>query len=155
MFKETLAWILSLLGFLSPLGYILNKPALTGIGTAYMVSPLPLVFSAVKDNEAFANQISFELRYKDNTKGSIVLGPKNGKLLQGPYNRRNVYGAAISYAPVLPEVLVKRVLYYGFCKGSLWQELALKEQPQTVHLFVHSKSKGQQGRFYSWEISCN
>jgi hypothetical protein len=46
--------------------------------------------------------------------------------MHGPYNRRNVYGAALAYGPVLPESLRDPVMRYALCgEAPLLRELGI------------------------------
>jgi hypothetical protein len=47
--------------------------------------------------------------------------------MRGPYNRRNVYGAALAYAPVLPPALRDPVTKHALCGDApLLRELGLR-----------------------------
>ena len=59
--------------------------------------------------------------------------------MRGPYNRRNVYGAALAYAPVIPATLRDPVIQYGLCGDApLLRELGvdLKAAPRPVVLVI-------------------
>ena len=46
--------------------------------------------------------------------------------MQGPYNRRNAYGAALAYGPVLPQELRDPVMRYAMCGNApLLSELGI------------------------------
>jgi hypothetical protein len=59
------------------------------------------------------------------------LTPENYRRLSGPYNRRNAYGAALSYGPVLrrsplTQPMAESIAAYAFCTpGHLLEELGL------------------------------
>lgn len=73
------------------------------IAGATLLSPAPKVFSAVDGFETYS--ASFVLNWHDSETGveSAVLDRDLYLKLRGPYKRRNVYGAAIAYGPVLRE----------------------------------------------------
>ncbi len=102
-------------------GFVVGSQTLRGLGALSTASPLPFVFSAFRGVETFA--ADFELTVEDVTgeRRSVVITPQLYAQLDGPYNRRNAYGAVISYGPALdkPEerAMVDRVLRYGFCDG--------------------------------------
>ncbi|MCH2198656.1 MAG: hypothetical protein MK081_07715 [Flavobacteriales bacterium] len=64
-------------------------------------------------------------------------------VLEGPYNRRNVYDAAISYGPVLPDSIWSAVLNYGVCNGSLLEELGIPAQAENVQIRIKSRTAGR------------
>ncbi len=71
------------------------------VAGATLLSPAPKVFSAVSGFETYS--ANFVLNWQDSALGpqSMVLDRELYRNLRGPYNRRNVYGAAIAYGPVL------------------------------------------------------
>jgi len=104
------------LGSIQFAGYALHSPALRGIGAATGAAPLPKVFSAVKGYETFATQ--FDVAYEINGRTQRqAITPEFYSRLRGPYNRRNVYGAALSYGPRLPRQVWLAVLTYGLKTG--------------------------------------
>jgi hypothetical protein len=74
---------------------------LKGIGAATTASPAPKVFSAVRGLETYSTR--FYVEWTDRRGGAHVLPitPELYGRIEGPYNRRNVYGAALAYGPVL------------------------------------------------------
>ena len=47
--------------------------------------------------------------------------------MRGPYNRRNVYGAALAYAPVIPSTLRDPVIRHALCGDApLLRELGVE-----------------------------
>jgi hypothetical protein len=107
------AALLLLLGLMQMAGDLLRLPLLKGIGTASGASPAPKVFCALKGYEAYSTR--FFLEWIDG-KGELRSRPLTAEAtgrLRGPYNRRNVYGAALAYGPILPDDLRGSVLTYG------------------------------------------
>lgn len=102
-------------GLLQSFGHLTGLKAVKGLGAALACSPLPLVFTEVRGVETFASAFTLEYRNGDDTLRTLPIGPREYGRLGGPYNWRNVYGAAISYGPILPEPLWKAVLHQGFC----------------------------------------
>ena len=108
------------LGCSQMLGDVLSVPALKGFGAATTASPAPKVFTAQDGFETYANR--FFLEWRDDAGGSraLELTPENYAGVRGPYNRRNVYGAVFSYAPVLDanpltRPMFRAVLMNSFC----------------------------------------
>ena len=126
-------------GLIQMLGYLINSRPLRGIGAAYMVSPMPKVFSDVDGLETFASE--FTLLYTDSKghTGSVPIDPELYSQLKGPYKRRNVYGAALSYAPRLPDDLWQSVYNYGF-NGPLKTELSLPEGATNFRVQIKTKT---------------
>jgi hypothetical protein len=119
-------WCLLILGLFQMTGDILNIPLLKGLGAASAASPAPKVFSAVKGLETYST--SFFIEWKD-IKGeshSLLITPEVYCRIQGPYNRRNVYGAALAYGPVLPKNVRESVMIYALSgRAPLLQELGI------------------------------
>jgi hypothetical protein len=67
----------------------------------------------------------------------IELTPEVYARMRGPYNRRNVYGAALSYAPVIPPELRDPVLRHALCgEAPLLRELGIELADQRAPVVV-------------------
>ena len=131
-------------------GDILGSRVLKGIGAASAMAPCPKVFCDVNGLEAFAS--SFEIIAEGDQTISIPVTPELYAKLQGPYNRRNVYGAAIAAAPQLPQAMWQSVLRYAFRPGgTLRRELALPANTKRVYLAVRTNTRG---RHDHWLFPC-
>lgn len=107
--------------FAAPVG-----AALKGIGTATAASPAPKVFSAVRGLETYSTRFFLEWHDAAGTVHELPLTPEIYARVRGPYNRRNVYGAALAYGPVLPAALRDPVLRYAVCGDApLLRELGI------------------------------
>jgi hypothetical protein len=111
---------LLVIGLSQMIGDLFRVPQLKGLAAATGASPAPKVFSSVKGLETFSSD--FYIKWKDRHGAANVtrLTPELYSRIQGPYNRRNVFGAALSYAPVLAGDLRTRpmydaVVYYALC----------------------------------------
>lgn len=93
--------------------------------------------------ETFAADFSLILKSNNGSETVVPVTPEFYQNLKGPYNRRNVYGAALSYAPRLPEALWQSVFCYGF-NGPLRQEFAIADDVQTISIHIASKTKGRE-----------
>jgi len=101
---------------------VLGLTTLKGLAAATMLAPAPKVFSAVRGFETYSTAFYLELGNE-----SVRLTPELYSRVQGPYNRRNVYGAALSYGPVLPEALRTPVMRFALCgEAPLLAELGLQ-----------------------------
>ena len=99
---------------------------LKGLGAATAAAPAPKVFSAVRGLETYSTRFFLEWTGADGAAHSLELTPEVYARLRGPYNRRNVYGAALAYGPVLPAELRDPVLAYALCGDApLLRELGI------------------------------
>ncbi len=99
---------------------------LKGLAAATAASPAPKVFSAVRGLETYSTRFFLEWTSTDGEAHSLELTPEVYARLRGPYNRRNVYGAALAYGPVLPAELRDPVLAYAVCGNApLLRELGI------------------------------
>lgn len=92
---------LLVLGLLQMAGDLLKLPWLRGLAAATGASPAPKVFSAVRGLETYSTRFALEWEDAGGTTRSLPLTAEVYGRLGGPYNRRNVYGAALAYGPVL------------------------------------------------------
>lgn len=105
------------------LGDVLRIPPLKGLGAAIGASPAPKVFTAHEGFETFANRFLLEWEDAAGNQQVLELTPEVCANFKGPYNRRNVYGAVFSYAPVLDaspltRPMFRSVLTRSFCGAS-------------------------------------
>lgn len=126
------AWsLLLIVGLLQMVGDLCGLPALRGIGAATVASPAPKVFSAVRGFETYSTRFFLEWADRDSTTHSLELTPEIYARLAGPYNRRNVYGAALAYGPVLmadpqSRPMGQAVMTYALCgEAPLLRELGI------------------------------
>ncbi len=100
--------------------------ALKGVAAATTASPAPKVFSSVHGLETYSTRFFLEWTDRAGTEHALQLTPEIYGRIRGPYNRRNVYGAALAYGPVLPENLRDPVMRYAVCgKAVLLRELGI------------------------------
>ncbi len=141
--KKVLYAFVILIGLLQTIGYLSGIKAIRGLGMATCSSPLPIVFTEVKGVETFASD--FYIRWTDN-KGvhrQEPITPAMYSKLKGPYNRRNIFGAAISYGPVLKEEVWRAVLDYGLCTGVLLEEMGLAADGKNYAVFIITRTAGR------------
>ncbi len=124
-------------------GDALGFAALKGVALAWGFAPLPKVFSAVDGWETFAADFTLLYRRNDGSEVKLPITPELYQRVPGPYNRRNVYGAALSYAPRLPAELVESVYCYGLGRdGSLHQALGVPPEATDVRILLRSRTEG-------------
>jgi hypothetical protein len=105
--------------------------ALKGMGAATTASPAPKVFSSVRGFETYSTRFFIEWTDRSGNEHSLRITPEIYARLRGPYNRRNVYGAALAYGPVLPAKLREPVMRYALCGDApLLRELGI--DPSTI-----------------------
>ena len=95
------AGLLLALGLAQMAGDLLHIPSLKAVAAATGASPAPKVFSAVKGLETYSTHFYLEWDVGHGGTASVELTPTLYSRFRGPYNRRNVYGAALAYGPVL------------------------------------------------------
>jgi hypothetical protein len=108
--------------------------AIRGVGAATTASPAPKVFSSVRGLETYSTRFYVEWTDLTGEEHSLHVTPEVYARLRGPYNRRNVYGAALAYGPVLPKELREPVMRYAVCGDApLLRELGINpEQVKSV-----------------------
>ena len=137
------AYLLLLLGVLQMAGDLLRVPALKGIGAASGASPAPRVFSAVNGLETYSTRFRLEWIDASGEPQKLELTPELYSRLRGPYNRRNVYGAALAYGPVLATEmrtlgLFQSVVSYGLCgEAPVLRELGIDPDSVAGEVRVH------------------
>lgn len=151
-FQQILYALVLLIGSLQIIGYVTGVDIIRNLGRVTSSSPLPLVFSEVKGVETFAS--NFYMQYDDanGKQQRIKITPEMYSKLKGPYNRRNIYGAAISYGPVLPEDLWKSVINYGLCKDILKNELEVPVSKDNFSIFIETRTKDRND---NWTLNAN
>jgi hypothetical protein len=112
---------LTFLGLAQMAGDLSGLLPLKGLAAATNASPAPKVFSAVQGLETYSTRFFLDLGER-----RVELTPELYSRIRGPYNRRNVYGAALAYAPVLPAPMREPVMRHALCGDApLLQELGL------------------------------
>lgn len=147
------------LGSLQMIGDVANVPALKAAGLISHVSPAPKVFTAQQGYETYSPE--FFVTALDALDGdtTLQLTPEVNARLRGPYNRRNAYGAALSYGPVLYASDATRPMFasafrYALCTGGgVRREVGLPEAPRfRVDIRARRASSGDWSNRF--EIDC-
>lgn len=101
MKRTVLTFLVGGVACLQMVGHFANSRTLRGLGIATGIAPYPKVFCEAKGYEPFAAEFTIT----DQNDTEIPLTAERYSRLEGPYQRRNVYGAALAYAPRLPDDL--------------------------------------------------
>lgn len=100
---------------------------LKGLSSAWGASPCPKVFTSVNGLETFSSRYFLSWKNKNQERQQIEITKNLAKNLKGPYNRRNVYGAMLSYGPILKNLETTKVAYTSIT------DYALKNQKVLLH----------------------
>ncbi len=153
---------LALLAVAQPIADIAAMPELKAVLAATQAAPAMKVFTAQQGFETYAARYFISWREPDGRAQRIELTPQLYGRMRGPYNRRNVYGAALSYGPVLRSSPMTRpmagsVAAYAFCKpGGLLREMRLTDaQPSAVEIeLVPRREPARKDYELSWSVAC-
>jgi len=123
--RNRIAILLLVLGSFQMIGHLVGSRVLRGLGAAGVFAPFPKVFCEADGYEAFAAKFYLEGIDAQGRPWSCELTPELYSQLSGCYNRRNVYGATLAGAPLLPEGLRNTLL-----AGSLADHSAMRRELQ-------------------------
>jgi hypothetical protein len=148
------------LGCLQATADVLGLPRLKALAAATQVSPAMKVFTAQQGYETQAAR--FTLQWRDGSGAhELAITPAIYKGVKGPYNRRNVYGAALAYGPVLREReetrrMQESVMRYGLCNGGpLRKELGVPADATDLSVRVTPvRPPVRTDLQLEWEIDC-
>ncbi len=146
--RNWLALALLVLGSLQMLGYLLRIDVVRGVGAVSTASPLPKVFSDAKGLETFAS--GFAMVYETPGGVEVVepITPEYYQRLRGPYWRRNVYGAALSYGPRLPREIWEAIFCYGLQPGGpMHVEFEIPDDARRVRVEIETRTRGRDDRW--------
>ncbi|HKE94631.1 MAG TPA: hypothetical protein VKB34_10020 [Povalibacter sp.] len=150
------------IGTLQMAADVLAMPGLKAIAAATQVSPAMRVFTAHQGYETHAARFRLSWRDPSGAMQELQLDPQSYAAVRGPYNRRNVYGAAFAYGPLLradPRLrpMQESVMRYAFCSpGALRSELGIPADASELGGQVLPVRKLQRTDLeLSWEIHCH
>jgi hypothetical protein len=144
--RNAAAIALLIFGMSQMVGHVLDLRPLRAIGAVSMLAPFPKVFSDVDGVETFSSRFFLDFRTSDGATRSLEITPEVYSRIRGPYNRRNVYGAALSYGPTpnFPKPLFEAVFNYGLIDpGPLRSEIDLPELTRDLRLRIQTKTHGR------------
>ena len=144
LWRNVAALALLMLGLMQMLGDLTGNRLLKGLGAASAMSPCPKVFCDINGLEGFASDFTLRLESKSGDVRELPITAELYSHLNGPYNRRNAYGAALSFAPKLPPCLWKSVYNFGWSTdGPLRSELIVPEDVRHVSVIIRTKTRGR------------
>lgn len=150
------------LGSLQMIGDVLGLPRLKGIAAATQVAPAMKVFTAHLGYETHAARFALHWRDAAGHYQALALTPATYRKVEGPYNRRNVYGAALAYGPLLrkdplTQPLHESVMQYAFCTpGRLRTELGLPADARDIQISVQPmRADARVDLERNWEVRCH
>jgi hypothetical protein len=149
------------LGSLQMVGDVLGLPQLKGFAAATQVSPAMKVFTAHQGYETHAARFSLHWKDEAGLAHVLSLNPETYSRVAGPYNRRNVYGAALAYGPILradprTRPMHESVMRYAFCSpGKLRGELGIPPQARDLRVvLVPTRDDARRDLEYEWRVDC-
>jgi hypothetical protein len=154
--------LLVALGTMQMFADVLAMPRLRAIFAATQVSPAMKVFTAHQSYETHAARFAIAWIDAAGDTQRLSVDPEIYRNVRGPYNRRNVYGAALAYGPLLradPKLrpMQESVMYYAFCSpGALRSDLGIPREASdlTIHV-LPTRPPARLDLEFSWEIDCN
>jgi hypothetical protein len=141
--RKILYYIVISIGLLQTIGYLTKIKIIRDIGVVTTASPLPIVFTEVKGVETFASDFYLLWTNDQNEQEEVKITPALYSKLKGPYNRRNIFGAAIAYGPVLPKKIWDPILNYGLCENILSEELGIPINKENFSLLIKTRTEGK------------
>ena len=154
--------LLVALGTMQIVADVLGMPKLKAAFAATQVSPAMKVFTAQQGYETHAARFALTWVDAAGAEQRLTLDPEVYRNVRGPYNRRNVYGAALAYGPILRadtklRLMQESVMQYGFCNpGVLRAELGVPVDAQqlTIHV-MPTRQPARKDLELNWEVDCN
>jgi hypothetical protein len=154
-------WLLVGLGCSQIVADVVGMPRVKAVAAATQIAPAMKVFTAHQGYETHAARFALHWRNADGSSGMLPLTPENYATVEGPYNRRNVYGAALAYGPILraderTRPLHDSVTRYAFCEpGVMRHELGIPLDAQALAVRITPRTVQRPDLETSWEIQCD
>ena len=151
--------LLVVVGILQMAGDLLDIPAVKAVGAASVASPAPKVFTAHKGFETYSSFFYLTWVDRDGTPREMKLTPEIYRGVRGPYNRRNAYGAALSYAPVLQSSPLTKPMHdsamqYTFCgASSILEEIGIDRKTVAGGLRVELRPRQKLPADHPWQLA--
>jgi hypothetical protein len=145
------------IGCIQMAGDLSGRPDIKAIGAVTGASPAPKVFTAQGGFETFSSRFFIEWRDRQGARHELELTPETYRRLEGPYNRRNAYGAALSYAPVLAanertRPMLERVMNHALCgEAPLLAELGIPRDEVVYPLLLRLEPRDGASRQPRWQ----
>jgi hypothetical protein len=145
------------LGCMQMAGDLSGNREARAFGLATHASPAPKVFTSQEGFETFSSHFFIDWIDGAGEKHALEITPRTYAGVKGPYNRRNAYGAALSYAPVLQasentRPMLQSVMRYAFCgRAPLVQELAIPREHIRSPLQIRLEPRATGGATANWQ----
>ncbi len=156
---------LIVLGCVQMAGDLAGRPEIKAAGAATQASPAPKVFTSQSGFETFSSRFFIEWQDRKGAQHALELTPETYRRLKGPYNRRNAYGAALSYAPVLAanertRPMLDLVMRHALCGDApLLAELGIDRRDivYPLHLRLDPREAGSREQRWqtAFEVQCD
>jgi hypothetical protein len=144
-------------GSLQMVGDLSGWPQLKAAGAITHASPAPKVFTSQGGFETFSSRFFIDWTDVQGQQHALELTPRSYRDLQGPYNRRNAYGAALSYGPVLAanertRPMFDSVMRHSFCGSApLLRELGIPSGELVYPVHIRLEPREQKSRAPDWQ----
>jgi hypothetical protein len=110
---------LLLLACLQLAALALGLESVGGFALATAASPAPKVFTSQQGLEPFSSRYAIVLEDVDGRARTLELTSERYAALEGPYNRRNPYGAVLAFAPGLSTDPRTRNAFFSVARHAL------------------------------------
>ena len=149
------------LGCCQMIADVAGMPRVKAVAAATQVSPAMKVFTAHDRYETHAAR--FALTWDDSAGAAheLALTPEVYRNIRGPYNRRNVYGAALAYGPLLrlnPNTrrMQESVMRYAFCApGTVRQDLGVPADAMNLRARITPLRPPRRADLeLQWDVRC-
>ena len=150
--------VLVVIGCVQMVGDLAGLPALRGIGAASAASPAPKVFTAQEGFETYSGRFYVSWQDPSGKAHELHLTPQVYANVAGPYNRRNAYGAALSYGPVLYDSELTRPMFnaaiqHTFCgNSSILKEIGIDRKQTTGRYQFELKPRQKLPAGHKWKL---
>lgn len=123
-------WIAASLAVLGLARMVADLAGFGGVAAVFGAtgaSPAPKVFSASRGLETYSSRFFVEWTEPAGER-SVEVTPERSARIAGPYNRRNVYGAALAYGPLLASDPRTAPLFHSVQRAALCGEAPLLDE---------------------------
>jgi hypothetical protein len=150
---------LVILGCVQMAGDLSGSREVRAIGLALHASPAPKVFTSQEGFETFSSRFFIDWVDTAGETHTLEVTPKTYRRVLGPYNRRNAYGAALSYGPVLAanektRPMLDSVIRYAFCgPAPLLRELSIAPEEVRYPLHIRLEPREPRSKGGKWQTT--
>jgi hypothetical protein len=147
------------LGTVHMIGDLSSVTPIKALGAATQASPAPKVFTSQSGFETFSARFFIDWQDTSGLRHTMEVTPQNYRRLQGPYNRRNAYGAALSYGPVLAanertRPMLELVMNHAFCgEAPVLEDLGIPKREIAYPLIVRLEPRREVAGNSRWQTS--